>query len=105
MSLILDLVSWLLLLGGGVLAVIGGIGVLRFPDFYTRLHPAGITDTLCSASILLGLALQSGWSLVTAKLIIIFVFLMFTCPSASHAVAKAARHGGLEPLIDRRQEG
>lgn len=100
MSLLFDLLSWWLLLGGGALAVIGGVGVLRFPDFYTRLHAAGITDTLCSTLILAGLALQSGWNLVSAKLVLILLFLMLTSPSASHAVAKAARHAGLQPRLD-----
>lgn len=98
MTLVVDLASWAFLLAGGALAVIGGMGVLRFPDFYTRLHAASITDSLCSALVLAGLSLQSGWSLVAAKLFVILLFLMLTSPSAAHAVAKAARHGGLEPI-------
>ena len=101
MNLVVDLASWALLAGGGALAVIGGVGVLRFPDFYTRLHAASITDTLCSALMLAGLALQSGWSLVSAKLFLVLVFLLLTSPSAAHAMAKAARHGGLEPVEGR----
>lgn len=98
--MILDLLSWLLLLAGGALGIIGGIGIYRFPDFYSRLHAAGITDTLCAMLILLGLALQAGWTLAAFKLALIFVFLFFTSPTASHALANAALHSGLQPKLD-----
>ena len=100
---IVDLVSWACILGGALLGVVGGIGIHRFPDFYTRLHAVGITDTLCAALFLLGLALQAGLSLASFKLFLIFVFLFFTSPTASHALANAARHGGLKPGPDDRQ--
>ena len=99
--MILDLLSLLLLVGGGLVGIIGGIGIHRFPDFFSRLHAAGITDTLCAAMILLGLALQAGLSLVSFKLLLIFAFLMFTSPTASHALANAALHGGIKPRQDR----
>lgn len=98
MALALDILSWLLLLGGGVFLVTGGIGVLRLPDFFTRLHAAGLTDTLGAALTLLGLVLQAGLTLVTLKLLLIFAFLFFTSPTATHALAKAALHGGVRPL-------
>ena len=79
---------------------IGGIGIHRFPDFYSRLHAAGITDTLCTMLILLGLGLQAGWSIAAFKLALIFVFLFFTSPTASHALANAALHSGLKPRLD-----
>lgn len=93
--------SWALLLGGGFLGITGGVGILRFPDFYTRLHAAGITDTLCAGFILLGLMLQAGLGLVTVKLLFILLFLTFTSPTATHALAKAAVHGGLTPLANK----
>ncbi len=99
--MMLDLLSLLLLVGGGLVGIIGGIGIHRFPDFFSRLHAAGITDTLCAAMILLGLALQAGLSLVSFKLLLIFAFLMFTSPTASHALANAALHGGIKPRQDR----
>jgi multicomponent Na+:H+ antiporter subunit G len=71
----------------------------RFPDFFTRLHAAGIADTLCALLILLGLALQAGFTLVSLKLFLIFVFLFFTSPAATHALANAALHGGLKPKL------
>lgn len=98
--MIIDIASWTLLLAGGTLGIIGGIGIHRFPDFYSRLHAAGITDTLCAMLILLGLGLQAGWSIAAFKLALIFMFLFFTCPTASHALANAALHSGLQPRLD-----
>ncbi|MGB5281919.1 MAG: monovalent cation/H(+) antiporter subunit G [Arenicellales bacterium] len=98
--MILDILSWIFLVAGGLLGIIGGIGIHRFPDFFTRLHAAGITDTLCAALILSGLGLQSGFSLVSFKLVLIFAFILFTSPTASHALANAALHGGVKPQLD-----
>ncbi len=97
-NLVIDLISGGLLLGGGVIGVLGGLGLLRFPDFYSRLHAAGMTDTLCALMIITGLILQTGLSLLTLKLALILLFLLFTSPTASHALAKAALSDGVEPL-------
>lgn len=94
---ILDILSGILLLTGCSLGVIGAIGLIRFPDFYTRMHAAGVTDTLCAGLFFGGLAIQFGMTLASAKLLLIFLFMLFTCPTSSHALAKAARHGGLKP--------
>lgn len=94
---LLDVLSAILLLAGGGFGILGGLGLLRFPDFYTRLHAAGVTDTLCALLIVVGLALQSGLSLLTIKLALILLFLLFTAPTASHALARAAMTDGLEP--------
>ena len=98
--MIIDILSWICLFAGGVLGIVGGIGIHRFPDFYSRLHAAGITDTLCAILILLGLGLQAGFTLAAFKLALIFVFLFFTSPTASHALANAALHSGLKPKLD-----
>ncbi len=87
---ILVVLSGLCLLAGGVFGILGGIGLLRFPDFYSRLHAAGITDTLCALLIILGLLIQAGLALVSIKLLLILLFLLFTAPTASHALARAA---------------
>lgn len=96
-----DLLSWFCLISGGLLGIIGGIGLHRFPDFYTRMHAAGTTDTLCAAFILLGLAFQAGLSLATFKLFFIFVFIFLTSPTASHSLANAAVLGGLKPQLEK----
>ena len=92
-----DLVSAILLACGCFFAVTGGVGVLRMPDFYTRLHPAGKTDTLAQMLIVAGLVVQAGLSLVSVKLVLISMFLLITSPTATHAVAKAAHLSGIKP--------
>lgn len=99
MSMLVDGLSWICLVAGGLLVLVGGIGLLRLPDFFTRLHAAGITDTMGAGLVLLGLALQSGLGLVTIKLILLYGFLLFTSPTATHALAKAAIHGKIRPLL------
>lgn len=89
--------SDVLLILGGFLLLTGGIGILRFPDLYTRMHAAGVTDTLAVLCTLSGLMLLAGWSLVLAKLLFVMIFLMFTGPVSSHALAKAAYNRGLLP--------
>lgn len=89
--------SAVLLGAGALLGVVGALGLLRFPDFYTRLHAAGVTDTLCAGLFLGGLAVQFGWTLASAKLAMIFAFLLFTSPTACHLLAKAALRAGLQP--------
>ena len=105
MSVILDILSWACLLGGVAFSIVGGIGLLRLPDLFTRMHGAGIIDTLGADLILVGLMLQAGASLVTVKLIAILLFLFFTSPTSTHALAKAALHGGVKPLVNHREPG
>jgi len=98
MTYLIDGLSWLLLLSGGFCMIVGSIGLLRLPDFYTRLHAAGITDTAGPTLTLLGLMLQGGLTLVTAKLIMILIFLLISGPTSSHALAKAAMSDQIKPL-------
>lgn len=93
-----DIGSWLCILAGSVFLLAGGIGILRLPDFFTRIHAAGITDTVAAWLIVTGLALQAGLSQVTLKLGLIVVFIVITSPTATHALAKAALHRGLRPI-------
>lgn len=95
MSAVIDLLSWVLLIGGSVFCIIGGIGLVRFPDFYSRIHATGLTDTLGAGLVLLGLVLQAGFSLITAKLLFILLFLLVTGPTANHALVKAAYAHGI----------
>ncbi len=97
--ILIEILSWLCIGAASLLGIIGGIGIHRFPDFYTRLHAAGTTDTLCAALFLLGLGLQAGFSLASFKLLLIFAFLLFINPTASHALANAAMHSKLKPLL------
>ena len=90
---IMGVVSAILLLVGSVFALIGSIGIVRMPDVFTRLHAAGITDTLGAAGVLLGLALKAGFSLLLVKLLLMLAFLLLLNPTACHALARAALHG------------
>lgn len=99
MDLIRDILSWFFLGTGGALMLISALGVLRMPDFYTRLHPAGITDTLAAEFMLTGMAIQAGFTLLTVKLFIIGLFLFFTSPTSTHATANAAFVAGLRPVV------
>jgi multicomponent Na+:H+ antiporter subunit G len=98
MAIALTVLSWVCLMTGAAFAVIGGIGLLRLPDFYSRMHAGGITDTLGAALILLGLSLQAGLSLITVKLLLILIFSLMASPTSGYALAKSARTHGLEPL-------
>ena len=102
---IVEIISWISILGGALLGVAGGIGIHRFPDFYSRLHAVGITDTLCAAMFLVGLFMQTGVSIAGLKLLLIFIFLFFSSPTATHALANAALLGGLKPELDEEYHG
>lgn len=99
MSAIVDLASAALLAAGAGLCVVGGIGLLRMPEFYTRLHAASLCDSTGAMLLLLGLLLQAGWSLAAVKLAVIGLLLFFTGPAAVHALARAALARGLEPRL------
>lgn len=94
-----EALSWALFLIGGAAVVIGAIGLVRFPDFYTRMHAAGITDTAGAGLMLAAMALQAPSWQVVAKLAFIGAFLFFTSPTATHAVAHAAWIVGRKPLL------
>jgi multicomponent Na+:H+ antiporter subunit G len=95
----LEIAAYLLIFAGAAFCLIGAIGILRFPDVYSRMHAAGITDTAGAFSLLLGLMLLAGFTIALAKLIFILAFLWVASPTATHALAKAARHGGVHPQL------
>ena len=97
MMLALDIFSWVLLTAGGVFVLVGGIGALRMPNLYTRMHAASVTDTMGAVLVLAGVMVQAGLSLVTIKLVAILLFLLITSPVASYALANAALLAGIKP--------
>jgi len=103
MDIIVNMGSALCLLLGSFLCLSGGVGIIRFPDFYTRMHAVGVTDTLGAGTILIGLMLQNPGGLVVLKLLLILVMTLFISPVASHALAKAAFRNDLVPLSDRNE--
>jgi multicomponent Na+:H+ antiporter subunit G len=86
---------------GLILVLAGSIGVIRLPDFYTRMHAAGVTDTLGAELIILGLILQAGDWQTGAKLALVGLLLFLTSPTATHAVANAAHRADLKPDLSR----
>ena len=96
MSAAIEIASWIMLVTGAGFCVIGGIGLLRMPDFYARTHAAGITDTLGAGLVLAGLVLQAGPTLIAVKLLLILGFLELVGPTAGHALFKAAYADGVK---------
>lgn len=94
----IDAASMLLFAAGGAFVFVGGLGALRLPDVYTRMHAAGLTDTMGTILMLAGCALQTGWSLAAVKIAAILAFLLLTTPTATYALANAARLAGVAPL-------
>ena len=104
---ILHYTSGLLLLLGCFFMLTGAVGLLRFPNFYARMHAAGITDTLATFLVISGLMLTAGWSLALFKLALIMLFIFFTSPTASHALARSAQLSTLKLTyvpVERTQE-
>jgi len=99
MTAAIDILSWLCLAGGGIFSVVGAIGLLRMPDFFTRMHAASVTDTLGVGLLLLGLMLQAGLTLIAVKLLFLGLLIFFASPTATHALAKAAFARGEAPLL------
>lgn len=101
MDTALSILASLLLGMGCFFSLTGGVGILRMPDFYSRLHPAGKTDTLCVMLVISGLLVQCVQydydPLVAAKLLLIAAFIFITAPTATHAITQAAWHDGLKP--------
>ena len=95
--IVLEILSGLFLLAGTAILLAGAVGVLRFPDLYSRLHPAGLCDTLGQALVLLGLVLLAGFSLVSLKLLLIMFFIFLLNPTATHAIARGAWVCGYRP--------
>ncbi len=99
MDILFDIISWICLLLGSFFCLTGALGLLRFPDFFSRTHASGVTDTMGAGLILIGLMFQSGWGLVLPKLILILLFSLLASTTACHAMAKAALKSGLKPKV------
>ncbi len=82
---------------GCVVSLTGSIGLLRMPDFYTRLHTAGKTDSFGQLLIFIGLVFVTPDLLTQLKLIVVAMILMVVAPTATHAITKAAHLHDLRP--------
>jgi multicomponent Na+:H+ antiporter subunit G len=99
MTTAIEIVSWLCLIAGGAFSIIGAFGLIRMPDFFTRMHAASVTDTLGAGLLIVGLILQAGFTLIAVKLLFLALLTFFASPTATHALAKAALGRGLQPLL------
>jgi len=94
--MIIEALQMLFLFIGTLFFFIGTIGLLRFPDVYTRLHAATKCDTLGLGMILFGVMLYEGATLSSVKMAFIIGFVFLTNPTAAHAIARAAYKHGIE---------
>ena len=101
MEMVIDILSWICLLGGSFFTIVGALGILRLPDFRARLHASSVAESGGMILIILGLCLQAGISLITVKLIIIGIFLFITGPTSTHAIANAALVTGWRPKLGK----
>jgi multicomponent Na+:H+ antiporter subunit G len=90
------------LLGGFFFFIAATVGLLRFPDFFCRLHATGKGDTLAVLLSLVGLSVYEGFSLTSLKIIFIAVFMFLAQPTSTHAISRAAMRCGLEPWVRER---
>ena len=97
LELVIEALSWICIVSGSIFAIIGAFGTLRFPDFWSRLHAASITDSAGMILLVIGMCLQAGPTLITVKLLVIGAFLFITGPTSTHAIANAALVTGLRP--------
>lgn len=105
MELLRDILAWGLVLGGCFFTVVGAFGLVRLPDVYTRVHSAGIVDTVGAGLLLIGLTLYGGFTIVTVKLMLILAFIFFTSPAACNALANAMYSAGIKPVLAKDDEG
>lgn len=96
-ELLRTILTGLFLAAGCFLILVASIGIVRFPDFYSRMHPAGKADSLGQALTLIGLIIYEGFSFVSIKLLFIIIFIFIANPTATHTLAKAAYSTGLKP--------
>tara|TARA_B110000495_G_C22952526_1_gene557870 strand:- start:12 stop:350 length:339 start_codon:yes stop_codon:yes gene_type:complete len=97
MDVFLNFLCWILIISGSFFVIVGAFGTYRFPDFWSRLHAASITDSAGVILLLIGMGVYSGLTLITFKLLVIGLFLFITGPTSTHAVANAALVSGLRP--------
>ncbi|MCG8460399.1 MAG: monovalent cation/H(+) antiporter subunit G [Holophagales bacterium] len=106
MALALDIVAGFFLLSGSLVLVTSAVGIVRLPNFFTRLHAASVNETFGPGLLLLGLALEAWGDIeVMVKVALVLVFLVLTGPVASHSLAKAALENGVMPGEMRRRKG
>jgi len=100
MDMLINIVSWVCIIGGSMFCLVGGLGLIRLPDMFARMHGASLIDTMGIGLILIGLMFQAGFTLITGKLVLILIFVFFTSPTSTYALARAAINGDLVAKVE-----
>lgn len=98
--IVMEILAWLFLISGSFFSVVGGFGIVRMPEFFSRMHAGGVTDTLGAGLVITGLMFLSDGIVPLAKLVMILFFLLITSPTACHALAKSAMTQGMKPQLE-----
>jgi multicomponent Na+:H+ antiporter subunit G len=98
MDLIKDIITGICFFIGSLSIIIGACGLIKLPDVFSRVHAAGMIDTGGTAFFLLGMIIQTGWSLITVKLLLVGIFIFFTSPVSSHVTVNLARQKKVIPI-------
>ncbi|MCE3232101.1 MAG: conserved rane protein of unknown function [Rickettsiaceae bacterium] len=98
LALFVQILGYCFIVSGVFFIFTAALGVLRMPDFFTRLHPAGLADSFGAPLVLIGVAIQHGFSFLSAKIMLLVFFILITSPTSTHALAKAALFFGLKPI-------
>lgn len=104
----IEIIAYVLLGIGSACALIGAMGVLRFPDVYNRIHANTIVVVGGVMLLIVGAGILGGLSVFTIKAIVIALFLFLTAPVSSHAIARAAHKSGVKlwpkSVVDKLEE-
>ncbi|MCR4378877.1 MAG: monovalent cation/H(+) antiporter subunit G [Rhodospirillales bacterium] len=95
LHLLANILSWIFISGGVFFALTGALGIIRFPDVFSRMHAAGMVDTLGIGLILVGLMFHADDWIVVVKLGLVILFIFFTSPTTTFALARAALDDGM----------
>lgn len=105
MDTLVLILSWGLILAGSFFYLVGAVGMVRMPDVFTRMHSTSVSETLGIGFLILGMMVQAGWTLNSAKLALILAILLYSGPIATHALARAALVAGVKPQLDEDRTG
>ena len=96
---LVHMLSWAAIVSGSFFVLVGSVGLIRMPEVFTRMHAASVIDTLGAGLLIVGMMMQAGPTLISLKLLFIFLLFFATSPVATHALAQAALHAGELPEL------
>jgi len=96
------MIAYLFIFLGLVFMFFGTLGIIRFPDIYTRLQTSSKCDAAGAVAILVGLMVREGLNSFSLRILIILIFLLLTNPVATHAIARSAAIRGIKPWLKKK---